>query len=190
MLAERLVLMSNCQNFKTVALRPHLIWGPGDPHLLPRLIEKAKKGRLWLFSGGPYIVDATFVDNAAKAHVLALEKLASGAPVGGEAFFIAQGQPLNLNELINKLLKAVGLPEVKRFLPKELGLLTANTVEKTWRLLSLQSEPPVTLFAAKQLSTSHWYALEKAKNLLGYQPLVNLDEGLNILSRHYKSLNN
>ena len=181
MLAERLALSANCGSFKTVALRPHLIWGPGDPHLLPRLLERARRGRLFLFSGGPFIVDATYIDNAAQAHVLALQKLEAGAPVSGEAFFIAQGEPMELNVLINRLLKASGAPLARRRINPKLGLFAARMTEGYWNLAKRSGEPPMTVFAVRQMSTSHWYDLSKAKTLLGYSPKITTAEGLKIL---------
>ncbi|MDR1658193.1 MAG: NAD-dependent epimerase/dehydratase family protein [Deltaproteobacteria bacterium] len=178
MLAERMVLWANGPDFKTLALRPHLIWGPGDPHLLPRLAQRAVRGRLFLFTKGPYLVDATYIDNAAIAHVQALEKLASGAPADGQAFFIAQGQPMDINQLVNRLLAAVGAPMVPARIPKWLGLSLAGSIERFWRFFKLSSEPPVTIFTARQMSSSHWYNLGKAQRILGYRPLVSLEDGL------------
>jgi nucleoside-diphosphate-sugar epimerase len=186
MLAERLVLRANHPSFKTLAIRPHLIWGPGDPHLLPRLADRAKRGRLHLFSGGPYIVDATYIDNAAHAHVLALEQLAAGAPVGGLAFFISQDQPMDLIELINLLLATAGLGPIKPRINKSLGRFLGWFLEKIWLLAQAAKEPPLTLFTARQLSSSHWYNLERAKTLLGYRPIVSLAEGLKKLEESLK----
>jgi nucleoside-diphosphate-sugar epimerase len=181
-MAERLTLAANGPAFKTLALRPHLIWGPGDRHLLPRLLTRARRGRLRLFSGGPYLVDATYIDNAARAFELALSKLAAGAPVDGQAFFIAQGEPQDINLLVNRLLAAVGAPPAKAGMPKALGRAAAAGVERLWKTLRRQSEPPVTLFAAQQLSSSHWFNLDKAKTMLGYRPEVSVAEGLRRLA--------
>ncbi|MDR1085396.1 MAG: NAD-dependent epimerase/dehydratase family protein [Deltaproteobacteria bacterium] len=186
MLAERMVLRANQPTFRTLALRPHLIWGPGDPHLLPRLIERAKKGRLRLFSGGPYLVDATYIDNAAEAHILALERLAAGEPVGGLPFFISQDQPMELTALVNLLLKAAGLGPVKASINKGFGRCLGLLLEKTWRFFNVAHEPPLTLFTARQLSSSHYYCLERAKTLLGYKPTVSMDEGLRRLADYYE----
>jgi nucleoside-diphosphate-sugar epimerase len=182
MLAERLVLRASSPEFKTVALRPHLLWGPGDPHLFPRLAQRARSGRLRLFSGGPYIVDATYVDNAAEAFALALEKLEAGAPVGGMPFFIGQDHPIELTLLINRLLATAGLGPVKAQIPKSVGRFAGFAMESAWRFFGSKSEPPLTLFSARQLSSSHWYNLNRAKALLGYRPKVSLEEGLKIMA--------
>ncbi|MDR0356066.1 MAG: NAD-dependent epimerase/dehydratase family protein [Deltaproteobacteria bacterium] len=183
MLAERLVLTANNPAFRTVVLRPHLVWGPGDPNIIPRLVERARKGRLVLFSGGPYMVDATYVDNVAKAHALALEKLAAGASIGGEAFFIGQDEPQDVNVFINKLLEAVKAPPAKRRVSKKLGRAAAKTIEGVWKIFDFMKEPPTTVFAASQMSASHWSNLQKAKNLLGYVPEVSVEEGLRRLAQ-------
>jgi nucleoside-diphosphate-sugar epimerase len=182
MLAERLVLSADSSELRTAALRPHLIWGPGDPHLLPRLADRARRGRLALFSGGPWMVDATYIDNAAEAHLLALDKLESGQGIGGEAFFIAQGEPVDLNILINRLLAAVGAPPARRRISRGLGLAAASLAEGLWRVLKLSGEPPITVFAARQMSSSHWYDLSKARRLLGYGPRISTAEGLALLA--------
>jgi nucleoside-diphosphate-sugar epimerase len=182
MLAERLVLAADSPSLRTLALRPHLIWGPGDPHLLPRLEDRARRGRLVLFSGGPWKVDATFVDNAAEAHLAALARLEAGADCAGQAYFIAQDEPVDLNILINSLLAAVGAPEARRRIGRRAGLAAAAAVEGLWRLLRLEGEPPITVFTVRQMSSSHYYDLSKARRLLGYRPKVSTAEGLGRLS--------
>jgi nucleoside-diphosphate-sugar epimerase len=187
MLAERLVLAANGPSFKTLALRPHLIWGPGDPHLLPALLDRARRKKLSLFKGGPYLVDATYIDNAARAHILALEKLASnGDSVGGQAFFISQGQPMDVAELINKLLEAAGGPQIVPKVWKWAGRSAAYFLEWLYKALNSSQEPFITVFAFRQLTTSHWFNLDKARTLLGYEPSVTMEEGLNRLREFWQ----
>jgi len=179
MLAERLVLSSG---LPAVALRPHLIWGPGDPHFLPRLKAKARAGRLFLLKSQA-LMDATYIDNAAWAHVLAAEKLAAGAPIGGRAYFIAQGEPLTSRAMIEKILAAISPPDgpalkVAGVLPAGLGLALGGILEKTWAILRRPDEPPLTRFVAEELTLSHWFDLSRARQDLGYAPLVSLAEGL------------
>jgi nucleoside-diphosphate-sugar epimerase len=178
MLAERLVLMANSKGFRTVALRPHLIWGPGDPHLLPRLAARARAKRLFLFSGGPTLIDTIYIDNAAQAHLDALDKLTHGSEVDGQAFFIGQGQPMDLNTLVASLLKAVNAPPIRAKLPVGLGKLLARVNEWLWNTFDLKGEPPLTSFTVTHLSTSHWPDITKARKLLGYEPKVSIGEGL------------
>jgi len=184
MLAERLILAAG---LPSVALRPHLIWGPGDPHFLPRLIARARAGRLFLLKSRA-LLDATYIDNAAWAHVLAAEKLAEGAPIGGRAYFIAQGEPLTARAMIENLLAAVSPPggprlRVAGVLPARLGLAVATALEKTWSFLGRTDEPPLTRFVAEELTLPHWFDLSLARRDLGYQPLVSLAEGLERLRR-------
>jgi nucleoside-diphosphate-sugar epimerase len=181
-LAERLVLAANGPEFKTVALRPHLVWGPGDNHLLPRLAERARRGSLRLFSGGPYLVDAIYVDDAALAFKLALEALEAGEPVDGRAFFISQGEPRDVNFMINRLLEAAGVQPLKAGLPPKIGRAAAALIERFWKILRLEGEPPITVFSAKQASSSHWFDIDAARNLLGYRAEVTLEEGLRRLA--------
>lgn len=186
MLAEKAALAANEPGFLTVALRPHLIWGPGDPHFLPRLAAKAKAGRLWLLKSEA-LVDATYIDNAAQAHVLAAEKLAGGAEdVGGHAYFIAQGEPLTAADMIVKLLAAISGPEpltVRGYLPAGLGRAAGTALEKIWKILSLKGEPPLTGFVAEELTLPHWFNLDRARRDLGYDPAVSLAEGLRRLKK-------
>ena len=179
MLAERLVLAAG---LPAVALRPHIIWGPGDPHFLPRLIARAGAGRLFLLKSQA-LLDATYIDNAAWAHVLAAEKLAEGAPLGGRAYFIAQGEPLTARAMIEKLLAAATAPggpalKVAGAIPAGLGLAAATALEKAWSLLGRTGEPPLTRFVAEELTLPHWFDLSRARRDLGYEPLVSLAEGL------------
>lgn len=184
MLAERLVLGSDRPGFRTVALRPHLIWGPGDPHFLPRLLERARKNRLWLLKSEA-LVDGVFIDNAALAHILALEKLRDSAPIGGRAYFIAQGEPLTAADLISKILAAAdptGKLRVRGHLPPWLGKAGAVLAEALWKNFNLRGEPPITRFVAEELTLPHWFRLEAARKDLGYAPPVSLAAGLRKLS--------
>ena len=117
-IAERRVLDSNGAALATVALRPHLIWGPDDPHLVPRILEGARSGRLRLLGDRPNEVDSVYVDNAADAHVLAADRLAPGSAIAGKTYFISQGEPLPLADLLNRILAAGGLPPVERRIPR------------------------------------------------------------------------
>lgn len=183
--AERMVLASNGERLRTVALRPHLVWGPGDPHLVPRLVERARAGQLRLVGdpraklGSPRKVDSTYVDNAAHAHVLAADALARpDAPCAGRAYFISNGEPIPIAELINRILAAAHLPPVKRSVPPGLAYAVGAVLESLWRLFGAQSEPRMTRFVARQLATAHWFNLSAAKRDLGYAPIVTMAEGL------------
>jgi nucleoside-diphosphate-sugar epimerase len=186
MLAEKIALAADQPGFRTLALRPHLIWGPGDPHFLPRLTAKARAGRLWLLKSTA-LVDATYIDNAAQAHLLAAEKLAANpGQVGGRAYFIAQDEPLTAADMLLKLLAAAARPgenlAPRGFLPARLGLAAGSALEQVWKLLGLHGEPPLTRFVAEELTLPHWFDLSRAKQELGYHPAVSMAEGLRRLA--------
>lgn len=183
-MAEKMVLGAAGPELATVALRPHLIWGPGDPHLLPRLTARADEGRLFRINGGPYLVDATYIDNAAWAHVLAYRQLGPAAPINGRAYFISQGEPRDLGFIINRLLEAAGRTPATRTISPWAARAAAWLAENMWRLLSLPGEPPLTRFVVSELATSHWFDLSRARRELGYRPLVSFEEGLAALKRH------
>jgi nucleoside-diphosphate-sugar epimerase len=177
-IAEQMVLAANGPALATVALRPHLIWGPGDNHLVPRLIARAKAGRLRRVGDGTNLVDATYIDNCVDAHLCALDRLQPGAPCAGKAYFISNNEPVPLWELINKILACADIPPVTKPISAPLAYRLGGLFEFAYRLAGLQQEPPMTRFVARQLSTSHWYNLAAAKRDLGYAPRVTIAEGL------------
>jgi nucleoside-diphosphate-sugar epimerase len=182
--AERLVLAANDPTLSTVALRPHLVWGPGDNQLVPRLLDRARSGRLRLVGGGDKLVDATYIDNAAEAHLLAADRLGPGAACAGHAYFIAQGEPAPARALINGVLAAAGLPPETRRVPAGLAWLAGAVAELAFWILRRDEEPPLTRFAAQQLATAHWYDLGAARRDLGYAPSVTTEEGFRRLAAH------
>ena len=178
LVAERAVLAANDASLATVALRPRLIWGPGDNQLLPRLVARAKAGRLRLVGNGENLIDTTYIDNAAQAHFDAFAHLAPGAACAGRAYFISNGEPKTLRETLNGLLAAVGAPTVEKTLPFRLAYAIGAVCEGLWHALPLQGEPPMTRFLAEQLATTHWYSMEPARRDFGYVPKVSFAEGL------------
>lgn len=183
-LAEQHVLAANGPLLATVALRPHFVWGPGDPNLLPRILGRARRGQLRLIGDVPKKIDTVYVDNAAEAHVLALEKLAPGSPIAGKIYFISQGEPVTHESLINSWLKADGFPPETRHVPLGLARFVGTALEAIYRTLRIQSEPPLTRFMVEQLSTSHWFDISAARRDLGYSPRVSMAEGLARLAQH------
>lgn len=183
--AEQLVLRANDGALATVALRPHLVWGPGDTHLTQHLIDRARAGRLLLVDRGRAIVDATYVDDAATAHVRALDALATppARPVAGRAFFIASGHPLPIATLVNGVLAAAGLPPVRRSVPLPVANVVGAACEAWWRASRRTDEPLMTRFMARQLATSHWFDLSAATRDLGYRPAVAPTDGFDRLAR-------
>ncbi len=170
----------------TVALRPRLIWGPGDTNLLPRLVERARAGRLRFIAGGHNRMDTTFVGNAAEAHLLAFAALAPGSACAGKAYFISNGEPQPVREIVNGLLVAAGEPRVEASLPFAVAYAAGALCEVLWSSLPLKGEPPMTRFVAEQLATPHWYDLSAAKRDFGYVPRVSVAEGLEQLARWWR----
>ncbi|GIX32490.1 MAG: 3-beta hydroxysteroid dehydrogenase [Lysobacterales bacterium] len=182
-IAERRVLRANGPELATVALRPHLVWGPGDPNLLPRLVERSRKGRLRLVGKPGKRVDHVHVENAALAHLLALDRLEPGSPIAGRVYFITQGEPLEIGEFLNALLQAARAPTVEKRWPLSIAYAFAAGSELLWSLLRLKGEPPLTRFIVSQLASAHWFAIEAARRDLGYEPEIRTKEGLEQLSR-------
>lgn len=183
--AEKRVLAVNSDGLKTTALRPHLIWGPGDPHILPRLASKVRNGRLAL-PGADKKIDTVYVDNAARAHVNALLDLIGDSNCAGKAYFISNDEPLPQGEIIQRLLAAIGIAAEVRPVPASIARIAGAVCESTWRLLNLKSEPPVTRFSADQLSTAHWFDISAARRDLGYRAETSISQGLEILSQSFQ----
>ena len=186
-LAEQQVMAANCRELQTVSLRPHLIWGPGDNHLLPKLLERARGGILKL-PGPDKLIDTVYIDNAAGAHLQALYKLISDPEtVGGKTYFISNDEPQSQREIISGLLKAAGHEVEIQSISPGLAIAAGTLAESAWKLLRLRSEPPLTRWSAEHLSTAHWYDISAAKRDLGYSVDISIAEGLTRLT---DSINN
>lgn len=179
-MAEKLVLeMNNGKTFLTCAIRPHLIWGPGDPHLFPRVIQKGKQGKLRIVGDGENLVDIVYVENAALAHVQAFEHLNPGSPVCGQAYFVGQERPVKLWSFINQVLGYVKVGPVMKSLDVKTAYKIGWLLEKVFKALGINKpEPPMTRFVALNLGKSHYFSHEKAKKHFGYTPRVSIEEGL------------
>lgn len=175
--AEAMVLSANGAAIATVALRPHLIWGPNDPQLTARVLARGHTGRLRLVGGGLKQVDSVYIDNAADAHLLALDQLALGAVCAGHAYFISQGEPMRQCDLINGILQAGGLPPCDKSISPRAAYLVGAMLELAWRVLGRRDEPIMTCFLARQLGSAHWYDISAAKRDLGYEPAISICEG-------------
>lgn len=178
-LAEREVLEANGPHLATVALRPHLIFGPGDPHILPRLVKMVKENRAKRVGLGKNVVDVLYVKNAADAHVKALSKLSLRGPLSGKAYFLGQERPVVLWDFIDELLRSRKIPPIKKRISFEAAYVMGYGFEKAYRLLSLyHREPPMTRFVALQLAKSHYFSHDNAKRDFAYHPEINLEDAL------------
>jgi len=178
--AEQRVMAANDDELKTVSLRPHLVWGPGDNHLLPRLVERASQGAIKL-PGADKLIDTVYIDNAAQAHLLALDALERNPACHGKTYFISNDEPWPQKKIIGALLEAVGVKARIKAIPPGAARLAGALAERWWRLRQREDEPPVTRWSAEQLSTAHWYDISAAKQDLGYQPRISMLEGLELL---------
>ncbi|MEN8751956.1 MAG: NAD-dependent epimerase/dehydratase family protein [Desulfobacterales bacterium] len=179
--AEREVVTAAGTGLKTIVLRPHLIWGPGDNHLVPRIIGRAR--HLRRVGDGRNLVDTVYIDNAADAHILAAEVLKTRPELSGRKYFISQGEPMPLWEMINAILEAAGLPPVRKSISLRTARRLGGVMEILYRFLRLENEPPMTRFVAEELATSHWFDIGAARRDLGYRPAVSTTEGLLRLAR-------
>ena len=186
-IAEKAVLAANGPQLATIALRPRLIWGPGDQQILPRLVSRANAGRLRIVGDGGNRVDTTYIDNAAQAHFDAFEHLAPGAACAGRAYFISNGEPKPMGEVLNALLDAAGAPRVDKHLSFKAAYRIGAVCETLWKVLPMQGEPPMTRFLAEQLSTAHWYDMAPATRDFGYRPRVSFEEGLQRLKHSLRA---
>lgn len=192
-IAEREVLAANSCDLRTMALRPHLIWGVGDPHLVPRLLDRARSGRLRIVGSGRNRVDMVHIENAVEAHLLAEAALlrddTPAGPAGaanepaarrradGRAFFITNGEPVVLWDWINELLRALGERPITHRVSLRTATAIGATCETAWRILRLRGEPPLTRFVAAELAKDHWFDISAAREALGYAPRIGMAEG-------------
>jgi nucleoside-diphosphate-sugar epimerase len=186
-LAEQQVMAAHCDELRTVSLRPHLIWGPGDTHLLPKLLEKAHQGKLKLPGPGK-LIDTIYIDNAASAHLLALDRLESHpGVVGGKTYFISNDEPMPQAGIIRGLLEAAGVTVEIQAISPRLAITAGTLIETGWKLFGLKSDPPLTRWSAEHLSTAHWYDISAAKRDLGYTAEVSITEGLKRLASAFQA---
>lgn len=187
--AERRVLAANGPDLQTVALRPHLVWGPRDTHLVPRIVKRARAGQLRRIGSQKKMVDTTYIEDAARAHLLAAEGLQRGgevaAKIAGNAYFITAGQPVETWDMVNRFLQAAGVAPITGVVPKKFAYAAGWYFEKTHQLLGKSEEPRMTRWVVQELATAHWFDISAAKKDLAYQPAVGIEEGLERLSKWF-----
>ena len=181
--AEQLVLRANGRNgLRTMVLRPHLVWGPRDPHLIPNLVSRARSGSLVQIGDGKNLVDVTYVENLAHAHILAAERLHQDPAIGGRMFFISQDEPVKVWEFVRLLLDRLGVQPITKTISYRRAYAIGALCEAIWALPFMPGTPPMTRFIASQLATSHYFDISAAKNVLGYRPLISMSEGIDRLA--------
>ena len=183
--AEKQVRRANCAELRTVSLRPHLVWGPRDPNLLPRLAARAE--RLRRIGNADKLIDTTYIDDAAHAHILAADKLnESPENVAGKAYFISSGAPIGTWTMIDRMLAAADLPPVRKRIPRGAAYALGGLFELVYRAMRLRSEPPLTRWVVTELSSAHWFDITAARRDLGYEPEVTIEEGMERLAAWWR----
>ena len=184
-IAEEEVLAANSDALKVVALRPHLVFGPGDPHLLPRVIQRAKAGRLKIVGNGRNRVDVSYVGNVADAHIDAFDALESGRGAG-RAYFISQGEPVALWPWLNSILEGLGHSPLTKKVPLSVAYSAGAICELLWKLQGRRTDPPMTRFVAVELAKDHYFDISAAQKELGYKAKVPMSEALELTIRDLK----
>jgi len=181
-LAEQAALAADSTGLAVVAVRPHLVWGPGDTQLVSRVVARARSGRLPLIGAGTALIDTTYVSNAVEALVAALD-----ADVHGEALMVSNGEPRPVGEVLARICAAAGVPGPRGRVPLGVARLGGAVCEAVWAVGRLSGDPPMTRFLAEQLATAHWFDLSRTRRALAWTPRVSLDEGFEELTRWYGS---
>lgn len=177
-MAEQAVLAANTATLKTTALRPHLIWGPGDTNLIPRLLARGRRGLLQRVGQGDNLVDISYIDNVAAAHLAAAASLETDGKAAGNAYFISQGEPVNLWPWIDSFLAMAGIPPVAKKMGFRRARMVGLLLEGLFTLLKSEKEPLMTRFLAEQLAHSHWFSIDAARRDFGYEPTIATAEGM------------
>lgn len=175
-MAELVALDADSSGFSVMAIRPHLVWGPGDTQLVGRIAERARQGRLVLIDDGAALIDTTYVDNAADAIVQGLERC-DHDDVRGRAFVVSNGEPRTVAEILSQIARAAGAPAPTRRVPYPIARAAGALMERGWQRAGRAGEPPLTAFVAEQLATAHWFDQRQTRAALDWRPRVGLDEG-------------
>lgn len=185
--AEKIVLNADSPSLKTISLRPHIVLGKGDVHLIPRLILRAKEGKLRCVGEGKNMIDITWIENLVNAHLLASEALDSNPEASGKAFFITNGEPVCLWQFINQILEGCGIETIRKSVPVGVAMTYASALEAIYTIFNLKGEPFLTRSLVGELSSSHWFNISAARKYLGYNPDISNEEGTRKLMESLKS---
>ena len=186
-IAEQIARAASGGDLAVVAIRPHLVWGPGDTQLVGRIVERARAGRLALVGHGAALIDTTYIDCASSALVAAIDAVTPGAPCAGRAYVVANGEPRPIRELVIGICHAAGIEVTAREVPRRVAVLAGGAIERLWQLRGATTEPPLTRFLAEQLGTAHWFDPRPARDDLHWEPTVTVDEGLRRLAQWFRT---
>ena len=184
--AEQLILEANSEELKTISLRPHLVWGPYDAHLIPGILRRVGSGKMRRIGDQEHFIDTTYIDNMIDALILAAEALKSNPEASGKALFITNGEPARVWDFINSIIQIAGHPPVQRKVPEKLALFGAGVSEWFHKVFKIKSEPFMTRYAIREMITNHWFDISSAREILGYEPGVSYAEGFKRLKSYLK----
>lgn len=185
-LAEQLILEANSENLKTISLRPHLVWGPYDAHLIPGILKRARTGNLRRIGKEEHFIDTTYIDNMTDALILAAEALETKPEAAGKNFFITNGEPARVWDFVNSIIQIAGHEPVQKKIPEKAAIFAASLSEFMHKAFKLKSEPFMTRFAIKELCTNHWFDITNARDILGYNPRISYAEGFKNLKNYLR----
>jgi 2-alkyl-3-oxoalkanoate reductase len=185
-LAEQLIMDANSEELKTISLRPHLVWGPYDAHLIPGILRRVGSGKMRRIGDQEHFIDTTYIDNMVDALILASEALKSNPAAAGKALFITNGEPARVWDFINSIIQIAGYPPVQRKIPDKLALFAAGLAEWFHKIFRIKSEPFMTRYAIREMITNHWFDISLAREILGYEPKVSYAEGFKRLKDYLK----
>lgn len=177
-IAEQEVLAANDEQLFTCALRPHLIFGPGDTNLIPTILERAKARRLKQVGPGKNLTDLCFIEDCVAAHICAFEALENNPDARGKAYFISQAEPVQMWDWIRDVLRRSSLPDKLPQVPATVAYAVALACEGFVRLLPGEREPLFTRFLVHQMSTDHYFDISRARALLGFHPAYSMAQAM------------
>ncbi|MDX2431769.1 MAG: NAD-dependent epimerase/dehydratase family protein [Bacteroides sp.] len=185
-MAERLILEANSEDLKTIALRPHLVWGPYDAHLIPGILKRVGTGKMRRIGDQEHFIDTTYIDNMVDALILAAEALESNPKAAGKAIFVTNGEPARVWDFVNSIVQIAGYPPIQKKIPERIALFAAGISEWFHKIFKIKSEPFMTRHAIRELITNHWFDISAAREILGYEPGVSYAEGFKHLKDYLK----
>lgn len=185
-LAERSIIEANSEKLKTISLRPHLVWGPYDAHLIPGILKRAGSGKLRRIGDQEHFIDTTYIDNMVDALILASGALETNPEAAGKVLFITNGEPARVWDFVNSIIQIAGHPPIQKKIPEKIALLAAGISEWFHRLFNIKSEPFMTRYAIKELCTNHWFDISNAREIIGYNPGVSYADGFKHLKDYLK----
>lgn len=185
-MAERLIIEANSEKLRTISLRPHLVWGPYDTHLIPGVLKRARSRKLRRIGDKEHFIDTTYIDNMVDALMLAADALEKKPEAAGKILFITNGEPARVWDFVNSIIQIAGYPPVQKKIPEKIAFFAAGVSEWFHKFFNIKSEPFMTRYAIKEICTNHWFDISTAKEILGYNPKVSYAEGFKYLKDYLK----